>query len=74
MASLKAAVRSSLSKEDCRETKIDYKRFTGPQQQVSGIQIVGEEIYVSYLGNSVRKFNFKVSGMNGSQISCNVIW
>ncbi|CAG2220601.1 unnamed protein product [Mytilus edulis] len=76
LASLKAAVRSSLSKEDCRETKIDYRRFTGPQQQVSGIQIVGEEIYVSYLGNSVRKFNFKTGELlhafdcSPHQISC----
>ncbi|XP_052106021.1 uncharacterized protein LOC127738724 [Mytilus californianus] len=77
LASLKAAVRSSLSKEECRDIRLDdRRRFTGPQQQVSGIQIVGDEIYVSYLGNSVRKFNFKTGELlhafdcSPHQISC----
>lgn len=57
LASLKAAVRSSLAK-----TEPDCEGVTccGPEEQVSGLQVIDDQIYVSYIGCTVRKFSLKV--------------
>ena len=65
LASLKAAVKSSLAKDASRVKKPvtlpdNRVHCCGPKEQVSGIQIVGPHIYVSYIGMSVRKFHSKV--------------